>query len=644
MKKVIVIISLFLGVFSFIDAQTALHTKSKKAIKYFEEATTNYNLLYYDKAIELLKSAVEEDEMFLEAWITIAEVYMDKQDFESAIGAYRKSISIEPDFFPGLYLNLADLEFLSGKYSDAKVHFEKYLSYPNTSAKNRGAALAGVAKCDFSLWAVAHPVPFDPQNMGKAVNNELDQYWPSISVDEQTFVFTLLLPKDPNNPEAFKNRQEDFYFSRKGEEGWEPAENLGPPLNTSDNEGAQSLSADGKEMFFTACNRKGGMGLCDIYYSRWDGEQWTIPLNLGAPVNSRYKETQPSISPDGRTLFFSSNRPGGKGGLDLWKSTLQGDSIWGEPVNLGDSINTAGEEQSPFIHPDNSTLYFSSTGLPGLGRFDLFLTRKNSDGGWSKPLNLGYPLNTNFNEEGLIVNALGNTAYYSSTRDGGLGGRDIYEFELYKEARPNPVSYMKGTVYDAETSKPLKAKFELIDLKSANTIMQSYSHANDGTFLISIPSGKDYALNAESPGYLFFSENFTMTQADYTQPYIMDVPLKRMKAGEKSILKNIFFDTDKFSLKPESKVELDRLLTLLKKYPSLKIEILGHTDNIGSPEHNMALSGNRAKTVVSYLVEKGIDKNRLTAKGMGETQPIASNDTEEGRASNRRTEFMIVNP
>lgn len=629
-------------------SQTQLSSKSKKAVRFYEEGMKNYGLRYYDAAEANLTLALQEDDKFIEAYLSLAELYMDMRHFGESIKMYKKCISINPDFFPGAYLNLAELEFIDGKYSEAKGNYNKYLTYENISEKSRRSALAGISNCDFALWSVEHPVPFNPQNMGSSINNELDQYWPSISVDEQTFVFTLLLPKGqkveegPDVQRNSINMQEDFYISTNSKDGWTPAENAGMPLNTADNEGAQTLSADGKEMYFTACNRKSGLGLCDIYYSYWNGKVWTTPRNLGAPVNSRYKETQPSLSPDGRTLYFASNRPGGKGGLDLWQSTQQEDGTWSEPVNLSDSINTSGEEQSPFIHPDNESLYFSSTGLQGMGRFDLFLSRKNSEGGWSKPKNLGYPINTNFNEEGLVVNSKGTTAFYSSTREGGFGGRDIYQFEIPVEIRPKPVSYMKGTVYDIETKKPLRAKFELIDLKSEKIIMQSYSSTADGTFLISIPAGHDYALNANTPGYLFFSENFTMTHGDYAKPFLMDVPLSPIRQGEKSILRNIFFDTDKFTLKSESKVELDRLLKLLNENATIKIQISGHTDNSGTPEHNRVLSENRAKTVVSYLTENGIDIKRLVAKGYGETQPIASNDTEEGRAQNRRTEFMIL--
>jgi outer membrane protein OmpA-like peptidoglycan-associated protein/tetratricopeptide (TPR) repeat protein len=643
---VFILILMFSGI-QITQAQNQLSSKSKKAIKLYEAGMKNYGLRYYDLAVEDITSALAEDSKFIEAWLSLAEVYMDMRKFSESIDAYNKSISINPDFFPGAYLNLAELEFIDGKYDEAKSHYSKYLSYSGISEKSRRSALAGISNCDFAIWSVGHPVPFNPINMGNAVNNELDQYWPSITVDEQTFVFTLLVPKGQNNEDKQDGRpnsiqmQEDFYISTYGEEGWTLAQNAGMPLNSPDNEGAQTLSADGKEMYFTACNRKSGLGLCDIYYSYWNGKAWVSPKNLGAPVNSRYKETQPSLSPDGRTLYFASNRPGGKGGLDLWQSSLQEDGTWSKPVNMGDSINTSGEEQSPFIHSDNESLYFSSTGWPGMGRFDLFLSRKKDNGEWSRPKNLGYPINTNFNEEGLIVNSKGNTAYYSSTREGGFGGRDIYQFEIPLEIRPKPVSYMKGIVYDIETKKPLEAKFELIDLKTARIVMQSYSN-QDGTFLISIPAGLDYALNANTPGYLFFSENFTMAHADFAKPYLMDVPLSPIKQGEKSILRNIFFDTDKYTLKPESKVELERLVKLLKDNGTVKVQISGHTDNSGTPDHNRVLSENRAKAVVSYLVENGIDIKRLVAKGYGEIHPIASNDTEEGKAQNRRTEFMIT--
>jgi outer membrane protein OmpA-like peptidoglycan-associated protein len=255
-------------------------------------------------------------------------------------------------------------------------------------------------------------------------------------------------------------------------------------------------------------------------------------------------------------------------------------------------------------------------------------------------MNLGYPINTHFAEEGLIVNARGSTAYYSSNRKG-FGGRDIFTFELYKEAQPTPVSYMKGSVFDSETKNPLKARFELIDLHNGNSVMDAYSN-DDGSFLVCIPNGKNYALNVNKKGYLFYSDNFTMGTGDYLKPFTKDIPLEAIKAGGKIILKNIFFDLESFKLKEESKIELDKLYILLKNNENIKIEISGHTDNTGQKDYNLKLSENRAKTVAGYLIEKGISKIRIVWKGYGDSVPIESNTTEEGRSANRRTEFKIL--
>jgi outer membrane protein OmpA-like peptidoglycan-associated protein/tetratricopeptide (TPR) repeat protein len=621
-------------------AQKNLSTKSKRANKLYQEAIANLNLLAYSNAIFNLNEAIAEDSSFIEAYILLGEVYTDTHNDSLAITSFKKSIDINPNFFPPLYSNLASLEHNNGLYSDALEHISKYLSYPTQNPKFRSSAEILVRSCRFALEAIKQPVAFNPQNMGPGINDEHDQYWPSISADGQTFVFTQLMPINPANPEPLHNRQEDFYISSWLDSSWTKARPVGPPLNTSKNEGAQTISADGKIMIYTGCNRRDGFGGCDLYISQNINDQWTVPKNMGPTVNSVAKETQPSISADGRTIYFSSNREGTKGGLDLWKLNCNDSDEWSEPINLGDSINTIFDEQSPYIHHDNHTLYFSSTGWPGMGRFDLFITRKISDSTWQTPKNLGYPINTHFSDEGLIVNATGNTAYYSSNRMG-YGGRDIFSFELYKEIQPTSVSYMKGLVFDAETHAKLVANFELIDLATSNLIMNARSNP-DGSFLVCIPAGKDYALNVNKKGYLFFSENFTMTGGDYSKPYFKDVPLEPIKVGSKVVMKNIFFNHDSYILKDESKVELQKLLSVLNQIKGLKIEISGHTDNTGTTDYNQKLSENRAKSVASYLISHGIEPARLKWKGYGEKQPIDSNETSEGKAKNRRTEFKVT--
>ncbi|MEZ5083299.1 MAG: OmpA family protein [Bacteroidales bacterium] len=316
---------------------------------------------------------------------------------------------------------------------------------------------------------------------------------------------------------------------------------------------------------------------------------------------------------------------------------------WSVPEMLPETINTKGYEGSVFIHPDNQTLYFSSDGHVGMGGMDIYFSRKDSLGRWGWPVNLGYPINTHKDENSILINAGGDLAMFASDRKTGYGALDLYSFELYEEARPQFVTYFKGIVFDEGTKSKLKARFELTDLKTGEVAITSFSNAGNGEFLVCIPTDKNYALTVSCDGYLFFSENFGISGTNTTQdPFLKDIPLKRIKAGEKVVMKNIFFETDKFELKESSKVELNKLIEFLNNNPTVKIEIGGHTDNVGSPEYNLELSLNRAKAVNDFLVERGIDQLRILYKGYGETNPIDSNETEEGRANNRRTEFKVI--
>ena len=628
-------------------------TTNKKAIKSYEEALQYFDRYDYEKAAELMNKAIQSDKNFIEAYIVLAEVYIESGNRNQAIQSYLNAIRIDPEFFPAMYFTLAQLEMKESKFEDAMKHLEKFLSYNNLKPIIRSQAKHQLESCKFAINAMKNPVPFNPTNLGDSINSEFDEYWPSLTADEQTLTITRLIPRvlednvitqaeRKTNIQLQQQLQEDFYISTKETDFWQAAKNVGEPLNTKGNEGAQTISVDGRLMYFTACNRPEGKGRCDIYLTTKTREGWSEPTNLGAPVNSSAWEAQPSISPDGKTLYFVSNREGGKGQKDLWYSTLKNDNKWSEPVNLGEKVNTKGDEQSPFIHPDNNTLYFASDGRIGMGGFDLFKVTKNDDGTWGEPVNLGYPINTVHDEIGLIVNAKGDKAMYSSDRLSHKG-RDIFEFELYQEARPKSVSYLKGTVTDAENNKKLKAVFELINIDTKETVMQAESDDQTGEFLVCIPTESDYALNVSKPGYLFYSDNFSLKGVyEISDPYMKDIELKPIKIGEKIILKNIFYATDSYKLDTKSVVELTKLLDLLKNNPALRIEISGHTDNIGADDYNLELSRNRANSVYSYLIDSGINKNRLEYKGYGESEPISSNETERGRAENRRTEIKII--
>ena len=623
---------------SMVAGQATYTSTSSKAIRLYEEATKFYDVRENEKAFNLLKAAVAKDENFIEAYILMADIEKDNQHYESARTLYLKTFSINPDFFPINYFHVGHIELMLGNYSDAKIHFTKFLSYQRINADLAKVAQSLVLSCDFAMDALQHPVPFDPHNLGAAINSASDEYFPGITADDQQFLFT----RSDRNESGYPG-QEDFYWSKKVNNEWVTAMNIGPPINTPLNEGAPTLSADGQYLIFTGCDRSDGRGSCDLYVSRRIGERWSRPANLGPPINTKYWESQPSFSSDGKTLYFCSNRPGGFGDADIWQSTLNENGSWSNPVNLGPRINTSGKEESPYIHPDTKTLYFASDGHVGMGRSDIYVSKKDEGGAWSEPVNLGYPINTFGNENSLLVSGSGELAYFASDRKGGFGGLDIYAFNLYDKVRPEKITYMKGLVYDSRTKKPLGASFELIELASNKTVVESESNPGNGSYLVCLPLNKDYALNVSRSGYLFYSKHFSLTATkDSALPFIMDVPLQPIDTGLKVALNNVFFETGKFELKEESKSELQKLVSFLQLNKTLIIELGGHTDNVGDKQANLLLSTNRAKSVYDFLCGNGIAASRLSYKGYGDAQPVVPNDTPEHRQQNRRTEFKVL--
>lgn len=606
-------------------------TANKQAIKLYALAGKNIGLHLYDEAVQQLNEAVQIDGSFLEAHNQLADLLRLKGDFKAAADHYNKILEVNPRFNRAIYLNLGDIQVSVANYKAAQVNLQKYLEYENITADKRRYATKLIKDCVFSLNALTHPVAFKPVNVNKGVNTENDEYLPVVTADENTLIFTR---KIDNN--------EDFYLSQRKEDQWTTAINLSYNINTpAYNEGSQSISPDGQYLFFTGCNRPDGLGRCDIYVSKKIKNDWGKPGNLGPPINTSGWESQPSISTDGRTLYFVSNRQGGYGGYDIWKSDLK-DNGWSVPENLGPNINTPYDEQSPFIHPDDQTLYFSSNGWPGMGNKDLFISRKSSKGLWKKPENLGYPINSNGEENGLTLTAAGNYAFFSSNKLNGAGGYDIYTFELPVNLRPGVVTYVKGIVSNAQTNIPIEAAIQIVDLDNGIAVYQDFSTLDSGSFLATLSIGKNYGLNISKEGYLFFSENFSLAGHQSTQPFTIRVALQPVEIGNKMILKNIFFETNEFSLKATSKSELNKLIDFMQQNPKVSIEISGHTDDVGNEKSNQILSENRAKTVYDYVAQRGINPIRLSFKGYGKNQPVASNTTESGRTQNRRTEFKIT--
>ncbi|MFF5381265.1 OmpA family protein [Pedobacter suwonensis] len=604
---------------------------NKKAQVYFEKAGPFIDKFDYSSAEQLLKNAVESDPLFQNAYILLAGVYKAQKKYQEARMAYERALLINKTVAPDVIYGLAETVFATQDYLKAKQHFTEFLVLDSSSEKARRAKKY-LLDCDFADLAIKRPVKYNPVNLGEGVNTPDAEYFPAITADGETLVFTRQV-----------NGNEDFWTAQFKNNAWGLATPLSNKINTEKyNEGAQTISPDGKYLFFTGCNRPDGLGRCDIYVSHREGKDWGEPYNVGQPVNSEFWESQPAISPDGRTLYFISNRPGGFGGYDIWKSTITDDAKWGPAINLGPEINTPFDENTPFLHVDGKTLYFSSNGWPGFGNKDIYFSRLGNNDQWQRPVNIGYPINSFEDESGLIVSADGNLGLFSSNLKGGYGMQDIYSFGIPETARPLKVSYVKGIVRDRDTKKTIESNVQVIDLKTNKTVFDDYTDPETGQFLAVMPIGSNYLFNVNAEGYLFYSENFELKSGDINKPYQIEVYIEKIKQGGNVTLKNIFFDTNKFNLLPASILELDLLIDFLHQNEHIQIEIQGHTDNVGDDQLNEKLSFNRANAVYEYLVKNSIDSKRLTFKGFGASKPLADNKTEAGRKINRRTSFVIT--
>ena len=622
-----------------------LSTSSKRAGKFFLSARNSFQLRDNYRAIDQLEQALEEDECFLEALLLMADIYNEMGNDSLQVVYLEKALLQESDKSHKITYVLGNAYYRLGKYKQAKVQYQSYLSTIEAETNYREKAKEKLISCDFALSLLKDAVELNATSLGENINTGFDEYWPSLTVDGRTIIFTRLVPINEQD-QTRGHLQEDFFLSNYIDGKWQLAEPM-KSINTPYNEGAQSISADGRLLFFTACTQADGYGSCDIYFSRNNGGVWSQPQNAGEAINSASWESQPSISANGEFLYFTSNRDGGKGGMDIWRCRLDGFSAsgnprWSQAQNLGTSINTNGNEMSPFIHADGQTLYFASDNQMGLGGYDIFYSRLINDTLWKTPVNMGYPINTHKDEQGLIVNAAGTRAYYSSDRPGSKG-LDIYQFDLEERFRPTPVSYVKGKVFDKESGHPLCAQIELIDLDNNKLVAKTESCRERGEFLMCLPLGKAYAFNVSRKGYLFYSENFALKQVRNAEnPFLLDIELNAIEIGNVAVLRNIFFETGKHELLKQSKVELGKLIDFLLNNQNIKIEIGGHTDNIGSNEFNQELSQSRAQSVYDYLIKNGVEASRLSYRGYGFSTPVESNDSASGRAENRRTEFKII--
>ena len=625
---------LLLFIFHFAQAQYNPNKVQKKALQLFSKAQnlaeSDHN--NFPQAIQLLKLAVKTDSTYEEAYLSLGGIYQEMKNYNDAIFNYEKARNIDSIFFIDYNLSYSICLAGIGEFDKALAAINEFLTITNLNETSRKAGEYRKKCYTFAVdYAKSKPQTnyvFEPKNLGDSINTSKLEYYPTITIDGSKLIFTR---RDAN---------ETFYESDFINGKWSKAKILPGEINTNYNEAAQNISQDGQWLVFDGCDFPNGYGSCDLYISYLTNDGWSAAENLGRNINTEFWEAAPSLSPDKRDLYFASRRPGGYGGSDIYVSHFS-NGQWSEPENLGPTINTGGDETAPFIHADNQTLYFTSSGHPGYGGDDLFLSRKDAKGNWTKPENLGYPINTIENEGTLVVAADGKTAYYASDRADTRGGLDIYTFELRSDVRPIRTLWVKGKVYDMKTQKGLPSAVELTDL-ATKQIISKVQTDETGNYLVTLPVGKDYAFNVNRKNYLFFSYNFSLSQKQPDSVYNIDIALQPIEINATIILKNIFFDVGRYDLKPQSQIELDKVVQLMKENATLKIEISGHTDNVGKPADNLILSQNRAKAVVTYLSSKGIDMIRLSSLGFGDTKPIADNKTENGRAQNRRTELKVI--
>lgn len=628
------------GSFLACAQQAGLSTKSSKAADLYNKAQKYILDRDLKKALDALEEAIEKDPEFGEAYIKSAGIHKMNGNPPAAYEAYKKGLGIVP-FTPGLateYLNFADMALSGGDYPLAKQYYSQFIEANPKNAKTLAHAQRQIKNIDFAVTAVQHPIDFKPQRMGLPLNQFQLQYFPALTATKTHLVFTARQTDDPRS-------DENLYVSVNRENNWSAPVSIATSINSEYNEGTGSISGDGKTLVFSSCNRPNSYGDCDLYISVRSGDNWSRPTNLGRTVNSAAWDSQPCLSADGRTLYFSSDR--GKGGLgreDIWVIRLQDDGSWSEPENLGAPVNSAGAETAPFLHASGTTLYFSSNGHVGLGGSDIFKSVLENNA-WTEPENLGYPLNTSANEASFFITADNAKGYYSRlvVDKDNRKNASLFEFDVPPVWKSRETStFTQGRVFDAVTKKPLKANVQLYDLNTDALMQQVKADAENGTYTLVLNEGKQYGMFVTAPNHLLKSISFDYTDKQNFNSLTLDIYLDPIAKGASAVLNNLFFATGKFQLEKKSRTELNKLIAFLGANPNLKIEIAGHTDDVGDTKSNLDLSNKRANSVYTYLMEQGVQKERIRFAGYGETRPLKPNTTEQNRQLNRRIEMKIL--
>lgn len=623
---------------------------NKQCEKVYQEGIGEFRRGNYTMATVAMKKILRDEPQCVDALYVLGLINFKKTEsnFKEAERYFRQVVELCPDYDVYAHYFLAEIYFGQEKFEESIPFLNNFLADVDKIKKdedyNRAVELQKYAI--FYTELTKNPVPFAPRVVDGVSTTE-NEYLPILSPDNQMALFTreIIIPPDKNSLVQTPKLKEKFMFSLLNSDGtFSLGEEMPAPFNINDNEGGATLTADNNTLFYTVCRYDNVLRYqnCDIYTSENVNGSWTPIHSVSNKVNLAGSwESQPSVSANGRTLYFVSDRSGGYGGYDIYRVLKGENGAWGTPVNLGPLINSSGNEKSPFIHPAGKSLYFSSDGLPGVGGYDVFYTRLNDNGLWVKPRNIGYPINSPEDEVGFFVSTDGSHGFFASNKFAGKGGWDLYMFDLYDAAKPEKVLFIKGNVKSEITTAPVKARVELHNLETKIT-SEIPLDSNTGNYVAVTPFSSDYIMTVRKEGHVYESKYIARVDTTFRTPAQVDIEMRPIELNKSYRINDIYFPFNSFDLSAESKAVLDQLIVFLVENPSIHIEIQGHTDNIGDDASNLKLSENRSRSVYTYLIEKGVDETRLTYKGHGETMPVASNESEEGRAKNRRTVFVIT--
>jgi len=674
----------FMGSSGNLQAQPESSKEIKELVK---DAEVAVYLLEFRRAIPVLIDAlaIQPNHARANYLMGVSFVRIGRQ-FE-AYPYLRRAIQEDPNVADDLFGIYAEVLHYNLELDSAEAYYQRQI---NSLRRNSEKAYYYGHRLEQVFNArrlIQDSVEVTIENLGLGVNSPYPDYTPAISADESVLAFTSRRPENFGRLAADGLKHEDIYYSRLSLDGtFRKAENIGQPINTPFHDATSSLSADGQTIYIYRDSDR------DLRFSRLDSVSWTVPIPMSENINGKKSwEPHGSLSADGKRFYFVSDREGGQGGLDIWFSEKQPDGTWGPALNLGPTVNSPYDERGPFIHPDGITLYFSSNGHNSMGGLDVFKTVRRGTENWSRPSNLGYPINTVGDDVYFVLAANGYHAYYSSVRPSGYGDADIYRI-IFPHLKPGqglaaseyaapdtatgalgsdnlsdatPISptaipagipdvdtvsaqpartviLLKGSVLDAGSGSPMPAQVEVFDLSDRSLIESVSTNTATGNYLVSLPTGGNYAIEVEAPGYLFHSENIDVRPTREFHEVVKEVKMRRMVTGEVAELNNIFFELNSAKLDDASQTELNLVVHLLRENPNLRLKVIGHTDASGDPAYNLQLSKLRAQSVQAYLVEKGISASRLETLGLGQTKPLAPNDTPANRMRNRRTEIEII--